>query len=557
MNPLLQNPLTIDTSDPSSASDVLRQWQEMLLRIVLLATSISCILFSFFTIVSGESNSKWFLFSDSFFIALCSAALLISHRPSYRFRSIITLILFYSFTLLLFYRFGWNVPPILLLIVFSMLFEALTNKLSMCVGWGISVITLSTWVFLSYTTQSTNIVQKSLPNLIIEALLILLAGLLGNWIVYSLHHKLVVEITHIAQMRSEANELNEKIKKSDYSNLTLLKTTTELSQIALSSLDQQALLKNSADLLQNRLNLFFVGIFLIDLTREYAVLHYGTGEPGSQMLFSSYRLAIGGYSIIAKAIQSRQVKSSLENNSDLTLSENPFLLGSKNEFVLPLISRNEVIGALDIHTTEPNLFEEKTQNILTQAADILSLALQNYSIEKIFPQSKQQPHLINNPSNQTLFDEKTEINITYSNPSFPQDDSTYRTHQVPIKLKDEVIGFIDIETKDKELSQDQNDFLKSISEQISIALKNASLFDQTHLQAERERKILEITSRIRSTNDSKQMLQITLEELSRNLGISKAQIVLNVPESPQKEEAPNPNTKLLNKKPTTGKLSES
>jgi hypothetical protein len=50
-----------------------------------------------------------------------------------------------------------------------------------------------------------------------------------------------------------------------------------------------------------------------------------------------------------------------------------------------------------------------------------------------------------------------------------------------------------------------------------------------------ERKALEITSKIRSTNDPQQMLQITLEELKRNLGITDGQIIINLPGGEQQD----------------------
>ena len=100
------------------------------------------------------------------------------------------------------------------------------------------------------------------------------------------------------------------------------------------------------------------------------------------------------------------------------------------------------------------------------------------------------------------------------------------------------------------------EFLNAITTQTAIAIENASLLNQTLQRAERERKVLEITSKIRSTNDSQEMLQIALKELSQSLGVDKAQIVLNIPEKMETEEKDESDTRSLKRKHTTGHLRE-
>jgi hypothetical protein len=69
------------------------------------------------------------------------------------------------------------------------------------------------------------------------------------------------------------------------------------------------------------------------------------------------------------------------------------------------------------------------------------------------------------------------------------------------------------------------------------------LFEKTMQRAERERKVLEITGRIRATNDPQEMLEIAVAELQRSLGATRAQIIFR---QNDKEIAgptsPNPNT---------------
>ncbi len=99
---------------------------------------------------------------------------------------------------------------------------------------------------------------------------------------------------------------------------------------------------------------------------------------------------------------------------------------------------------------------------------------------------------------------------------------------VPIVLRGETIGVIQLQEigADREWSDDEIATAQAVADQVAIALENARLFEQTVRRAERERKVLEITSKIRSTNDPQQMLRVALEELQGALKVSRAQIVL-------------------------------
>jgi GAF domain-containing protein len=97
---------------------------------------------------------------------------------------------------------------------------------------------------------------------------------------------------------------------------------------------------------------------------------------------------------------------------------------------------------------------------------------------------------------------------------------------LPIKLRNQVLGVVDIQFEGKTIPSDVVPMLETITNRLALALENARLFEQTVRRAERERKVLEITSKIRSTNDPQQMLRVALEELQGALKASRAQIVL-------------------------------
>ena len=56
-------------------------------------------------------------------------------------------------------------------------------------------------------------------------------------------------------------------------------------------------------------------------------------------------------------------------------------------------------------------------------------------------------------------------------------------------------------------------------------MENARLYTETQKTAERERTVSQITSKIRSTNDPQEMIQIAINELKQTLRVSDARIL--------------------------------
>ena len=89
---------------------------------------------------------------------------------------------------------------------------------------------------------------------------------------------------------------------------------------------------------------------------------------------------------------------------------------------------------------------------------------------------------------------------------------------IPIKLRGETIGIIHLQDEraaERTWAAEEIQTVQSIADQVAQALENARLFEQTVRRADRERKVLEITSKIRSTTDPQAMMQIAIEELQR------------------------------------------
>ena len=109
---------------------------------------------------------------------------------------------------------------------------------------------------------------------------------------------------------------------------------------------------------------------------------------------------------------------------------------------------------------------------------------------------------------------------------------------VPLMLSDQPVGALVVKDSQKEMrfNQDDQRLLTTLAGQVAVSIRNASLLENSRHQAERERQLFEITSKIRRSTDIQSVLQTTVRELSTALGARRAHIAVTPP-VPEIDEA--------------------
>ena len=156
-----------------------------------------------------------------------------------------------------------------------------------------------------------------------------------------------------------------------------LEATTTVSNVVSSILDLDALLPRAVDVIREHFDLYYAGIFLINETREWAVLQAGTGEAGEKMLAQRHRLKIGGDSMIGTCVAQTEARIALDVGQEAKRFDNPHLPETRSEMALPLVSRGHVIGAMTIQSTVAAAFTEGDIAVLQAMANQLATAIEN------------------------------------------------------------------------------------------------------------------------------------------------------------------------------------
>jgi GAF domain-containing protein len=349
----------------------------------------------------------------------------------------------------------------------------------------------------------------------------------------------------------ELEEANNQIMR----RAAQLKTITELSEALADVQDLNELFPAVTRLISEHFGFYHVGIFLVDRDREYAVLQAANSEGGERMLQRAHRLRLG-VGVVGFCAQTGQPRIALDVGADAVFFNNPDLPGTHSEAALPLKSRGETIGVLDVQSTETGAFSAEDLQVLTALANQVSIGLENARLltearaaytqmqevyneftraewSRTIAQTRQagfRYHTgriellespLQNPEVITAV-EAGEVIEEQSNGSLDKRPVL----AVPVKLRGEVIGVLHIESSDpnREWQDEEVSLIQAVAERAAFAMENARLFQDARRRAAKERLISEATSRISNAFNVENILQTTVEELERVLGGSEISI---------------------------------
>ena len=179
-------------------------------------------------------------------------------------------------------------------------------------------------------------------------------------------------------VREMANALhNAHLLQTTRSYSNQLNLAADVSRAATTILDRNQLIHEVVELIRLRFNFYYVGLFLLDETEDVAVLQAGTGAAGRRQLERGHRLALGGDSMIGRALADGQARVEQDVSQAQAFDRNPLLPDTRSELALPLRARGQAIGALTVQSAARDAFAGETVTVLQSLADQLATAIEN------------------------------------------------------------------------------------------------------------------------------------------------------------------------------------
>jgi GAF domain-containing protein len=341
-----------------------------------------------------------------------------------------------------------------------------------------------------------------------------------------------------------------------------LETAAEVSRAATSVLDPDELVRQAVDVIRDRFDLYYAGLFLLDENGHWAVLRAGTGEPGRQMLKADHKLEVGGRSMVGWCTANARARIALDVGEEAVRFDNPLLPETHSEMALPLISRGRVIGALDVQSVEAVAFSDEDIAVLQTMADQVAVAIDN---AHLFTEAQARLEAVQAAHRSYLRESWDEFLPTKATTSYEYvqpgvallkeaalSDIEQITAQqrmmalsgsgdgrggetqaqsalvAPITLRGQVIGTLGLQEAEgtRQWTADESALVEAVASQMALAIENARLFEEAQRRLQEITTLYEASQACISISDQESLLAGIIEAAVRTTGATLGSVML-------------------------------
>lgn len=330
-----------------------------------------------------------------------------------------------------------------------------------------------------------------------------------------------------------------------------LNASMRIGQYLTPGLETMLLIKQAVEAIRDQLGLYFVGLYLLDETKQWAVLQAATGKAGRVLLERGDKVPLGD-GTIGQVISRNQhhVSSDTGQGQELRhLSEMPL---SRSEAVVPLRIQDRVLGALIFRSDRAGEFDDQVVDILQTIADdvaigienarlIESLCLEKASMERALQQQTTQTWAAFLKKHPTVGYKATEQGVVAIprlespagkvNANAVQEVVHDHILEMPVMMRGKPIGVLQARKPQKNgvaqpWKEEEIRLVQDLVDRLTVALENARLYRVAQYSAERERILADITARVRASTNVDAILRTAIAQLAQALHIPKGAIQL-------------------------------
>jgi len=333
-----------------------------------------------------------------------------------------------------------------------------------------------------------------------------------------------------------------------------LEATAAIAHEATSELELGELISSVVTSISRQFEFYHAGIFLLDAAREWAELEGASSEGGQRMLARGHRLRVGQEGMVGHVSRYDESRIALDTGADAVHFDNPDLPHTRSEATLPLRARGQVIGVLDVQSTEPEAFTPEDVTVLQTLADQIATAINN---ARLFQQVEERVKAERRAYGELTEQAWADLLRVQGGLGFVSDrqatapaGEAWTGHMrtaldsgqiergqdgtavaIPIKVRGRVIGVIDGKKPDGrgEWTEEEIVLMQTFVEQSAVALESARLYQDSQRRAAQERLMGEITARMRETLDMDTVLRTAIREIGEALDLAEVEVRLGGP----------------------------
>ena len=198
---------------------------------------------------------------------------------------------------------------------------------------------------------------------------------------------------------------------------------------------------------------------------------------------------------------------------------------------VPLLSRNQIIGALAVERQEPGTLDEEDAELLETLSGLVAVALENARLFEETQQSLAHVDALYRQQSEETWHHLLAAKMTgsvktqFEYSQKPRDRETRPEDprlQAPISLRGEVLGTLELEgpKTSRTWADDDQEILGAVAEEVAFALEQARLMEEIHRRASQLRTASEIARDVTSILEIDALLRRVINLLRDRFGFA-------------------------------------
>ena len=377
----------------------------------------------------------------------------------------------------------------------------------------------------------------------------------------------------IGQLATAFNIMTERLEETIDALETQVSERTQELELVLdlnkrvsSILQLDELLQEIVIVTKETFNYYHVHIYLLDETGESLVMREGYGIAGAAMKQQNHSIFMGHpNSIVALAAREGRPIIVSDVKEDPHWLENELLPHTRAEIAVPVISDGHVVGVLDVQSEVVGDLTESDSLILRALADQIAIAvrnaerfreteialhqaeqLQSFYLDQAWTKFRNTQSVKNfevrrsdnlaplkdkeTPEAQLALTQNQTVTLNLSGETQVADNENDKRNVLatPLRISGQVIGVLGLEDENENRVWTKDDIalIEAISIQMSLAIENARLFDETQRNSWRDQMVSETTAQVWSSPEVEKVMQAAVAQLGEKLGASEVVIRL-------------------------------
>jgi signal transduction histidine kinase/putative methionine-R-sulfoxide reductase with GAF domain len=319
---------------------------------------------------------------------------------------------------------------------------------------------------------------------------------------------------------TERKRLEQQIQTAFERRGNQVQLSTQVSQSIAAATSLEDLYQRVVTQVKERFGYYHTQILRYYADQDAVVLITGYGEIGEKMLAAGHHLPMGeGLIGTAASTGDTLLRSTLENDPDW--HPNPLLPDTKGEIAVPIKLGDNILGVLDVQSNVAGTLGADDQLLLEGLCGQVAIAIESTRLRQEMTDRLEEINRLYRAMSHEGWQAYRETadfptGFMYDQAGTRQVDTGGLTKEffskIPLTvLGGEVIGTLSVaDDPQRPISPEDQNFLQQISEQVTLALESARLFEQT------QAALSEVARRADELNTLNQIITTASQTLDLN-----------------------------------------